>query len=257
MPPMPTGRRFAGGLAILSFGVAGLLGGCGNPVPEPAAKSQAPAAAAPRQVAAAEVVKAQPKTSATAAQAPAVIQPTAAVVAALAATATPRPAPQIALSLDATEIDSGACTTLRWSVADAVLVAMDGQPIADSGSREVCPKESATYTLNVTPFSGYEEQRWVSLTVRQTVAAPGEEREEDAPPPPMPSPTPCEEEECLVTPAPEDDPFAPLPTLPPAAEPPAEPTGAPPAEPTSPPPPEPPPPEPSEPPPPPNPVPAP
>jgi hypothetical protein len=263
MPTVPTGRRFAAGLASLSFCVASVLGGCGNPEPEPAAKSQAPVdapMAAPKKIAAVEAAEAEATTPRTVTPAAKLAEATAtrsAAPAVAVVTGTPRPAPQIALSLDATEIEAGACTTLRWSVANAVLVAMDGQPIADSGAREVCPQESATYTLNITPFSGYDEQRWVSLTVRQAGAAPGEDREEDAPPPPMPSPTPCEEEECLVTPAPEDDPFAPLPTLPPA-EPPAEPTSAPPppAEPTSPPEPEPPP-EPSEPPPPPDPAPAP
>jgi len=167
---------------------------------------------------------------------------------AVAAMPTPRPIPHIALTVDAAEVDRGACTMLRWSVSNAVLVALDGQDVPDSGTREVCPAESATYTLVVTPFSGYDEQRWVSVKVRGAVAQAGKPDDEDDAPPPPPTATPCDVN-CIATLPPPEEPgggLEPLPTLPPAG-PPGEPTvePPPPPEPTEEPPAPPPPPEPT------------
>jgi len=154
----------------------------------------------------------------------------------MAATVTPRPPAQASFSIDAAEIPSGACTVLRWSVANVLFVTLDGADVPDSGAREVCPGASATYTLAWTPFSGYEERRSVSARVLSPDHR--DDEEEDEPPPPEPSPTPCDIN-CVVTPPP-DDPLAPLPTLPPAEPVPPDPTEPPPAPPV--------PPEPSEPP---------
>ncbi len=260
-PTSRAGLGLTGGICLIFA-----LAACGAPEPEPAAMPQGPAVAQAPAEEARPVEAPAPTLAVSAADiAPSMAVATAAPLA--APSATPRPAPAIAFGADAGEIDAGACTTLRWTVSYAVLVALDGQPVADSGALEVCPAASATYTLVVTPFAGHDEQRSVGITVRQpgVVQAQasgqggdrgdeqdnqkgqgGEGPDKDAPPPPPPSPTPCDVE-CIVTPEPED-PLDPLPTLPPAEQPPAQPTSAPPPEPTSPPPP-----EPSEPPPPPEP----
>ncbi|MCB0210554.1 MAG: FHA domain-containing protein [Anaerolineae bacterium] len=52
---------------------------------------------------------------------------------------------------DQYQLNSGACTTLRWSIRNAQIVRIDGNPVANSGSMQVCPSASAnTYTLVAT-----------------------------------------------------------------------------------------------------------
>lgn len=239
----PVRRAFASAVALTTAFAAA---GCGAPEPATStgqlAAVGAPVTAVAQPTRAAE---ATPRPKATHA-----LAPTPTVAPAIPATATPPPALAIAFAVDQADITRGACTTLRWTVTGGVIVALDGADVPDSGTREVCPAESATYALVVTPFSGRDEQRAVSVVVHppeHAAAAAGNDEPEDdepaaPPPPPPPTATPCDIN-CEVTP----EPLEPLPELPTAAPaapqptdepaPPAEPTDepAPPPEPTAPP----------------------
>lgn len=243
MPPVHRHLRIAAPLTAALVAIA-----CG--APEPAASTGELAAVGAPVTAAVEPAAPATGTPRSTATRPAA--PTPPVAPAALPTATPPPALAIHFTVDHPAIARGACTTLRWHVVGGLIVALDGADVPDSGTREVCPAESATYALLVTPFNGYDEQRAVSVVVNpaddtgQTGAA-GDESDDDKPaappPPPPPTATPCDIN-CEVTPEPEDPlpelptaaPAAPEPTdepAPPAPEPTDEP--APPPEPTEPP----------------------
>lgn len=247
---MTTARRIAG---LLPFAAGLLLVACA-----PAALSEEAAlpgaALAPLEVPASRTplppspspTARTPTPDAPTAPPPQTVTPKAPAIQVAQAAVTPAAAADFAI--DRVELQAGDCATLTWSVRNVLFVTLDGLDVADAGSLQVCPERSSTYTLAWTPFTGYPEQRSVSVTLRRPAAEGSTEQEDVAepPPPPPPSPTPCEEE-CVVTPEPSDplgplDPLEPLPTLPPAQPdpppatepPPPEPPPAPP-EPTSPP----------------------
>jgi peptidoglycan-associated lipoprotein len=93
--------------------------------------------------------------------------------------ATPPAAPTVTLNASPTTIEKGQCATLTWSSTNATTVSLDQGigDVATSGSRQVCPSESTTYTINVKGEGGT-----ASATTRITVNSP-------APPPPPPPPS--------------------------------------------------------------------
>jgi peptidoglycan-associated lipoprotein len=89
----------------------------------------------------------------------------------------PPAAPTVTLNADPTTIDRGQMTTLTWESENATK--LDLQPgvgsVAPSGSRQVSPRNSTTYTLTATGPGGTD-----TATARVTVVIP--------PPPPPPPP---------------------------------------------------------------------
>ncbi len=54
---------------------------------------------------------------------------------------------KVAFGADAASVYACQCTALRWDVPSAGAVYLDGDPVERSGAREICPKETRTYTL--------------------------------------------------------------------------------------------------------------
>lgn len=88
-------------------------------------------------------------------------------------TATPQPAnPVLNFWVDRSTINSGECTTLRWSVANirAVWVYPVGEdfrnfPATGDGSRSVCPQQTTTYEMRVELVDGSIVTRQVTVNV--------------------------------------------------------------------------------------------
>ncbi|HTJ85866.1 MAG TPA: peptidoglycan-associated lipoprotein Pal [Terriglobales bacterium] len=86
-------------------------------------------------------------------------------------------APTASLSASPETIDKGQSTTLTWQTSNATDVGIDGiGAVQPSGTQQVTPAESTTYTLTAKGAGGTQ-----SATARVTVNAP--------PPPPPPAPT--------------------------------------------------------------------
>jgi hypothetical protein len=67
----------------------------------------------------------------------------------------------------------GDCTTLRWTAENAQEVALDGEPVPEGGSREVCPQgPSSTYRLTVISLYGEPQERVVTVAVPATPLPP-------------------------------------------------------------------------------------
>jgi len=60
----------------------------------------------------------------------------------------PPPPASINFRSDAPYVNGGSCTTLRWDVDNVRAVALDGQGVVGHSSRQVCPCQQTTYTLN-------------------------------------------------------------------------------------------------------------
>lgn len=82
------------------------------------------------------------------------------------------------LRADKTALVRGECTTLRWEVQNATAVYLDGQGVAGTGTRQVCPQQNTPYTLHVEAVRGNLDR-----TVTINVSAPP-----DTTPPPVPDP---------------------------------------------------------------------
>ena len=61
----------------------------------------------------------------------------------------PAAAPSITFSASPSSVEKGQCAMLTWSVSDASSVTIDNGvgTVAPSGSRQVCPEHTTTYTL--------------------------------------------------------------------------------------------------------------
>lgn len=90
-------------------------------------------------------------------------------------TNTPPPTepPEINFSVDTNTVPAGACTTLRWRVANIAAVYLDGMGVSGEDAQEVCPSQTETYSLRVL-YTGGEETRTLTVTVlqAQTTATP-------------------------------------------------------------------------------------
>ena len=77
---------------------------------------------------------------------------------------TPIPLVQIAFWADQTNLQSGECTSIHWSVQNATTIFFNGNSVGSSGLQNVCPSVSTTYALDVYAASG-NTQRAVTITV--------------------------------------------------------------------------------------------
>ncbi len=88
-------------------------------------------------------------------------------------TATPSPVPVTVTSApsgpnlraDASNVDAGQCTTIRWEVDNIRAVYFEGQPTVGHGSKDVCPKQGTTYTLIVVTTDGTQTPYTVTVAV--------------------------------------------------------------------------------------------
>jgi peptidoglycan-associated lipoprotein len=93
----------------------------------------------------------------------------------------PAAAPTASLTANPNSIQKGQSTTLTWETSNATDVSIDGiGAVQPTGSQQVTPTDSTTYTLNAKGPGGTQ-----TATARVTVTEP--------PPPPAP-PSPSEEE---------------------------------------------------------------
>src|SRR5580693_1205186 len=94
----------------------------------------------------------------------------------------PPAAPTASLSANPNTVEKGQSTTLSWETSNATDVSIDGVgAVQPSGSQQVTPADSTTYTLTAKGAGGSQ-----SATARVTVTMP--------PPPPAPVAGPTEEE---------------------------------------------------------------
>jgi hypothetical protein len=84
---------------------------------------------------------------------------------------TPLPPPRgfsISFDADQTTLVKGECTDLVWRVEGAATVTLDGEDVADSGAKEVCPKFDKKYQLTVRlPDSPELLHRSVKISVEE------------------------------------------------------------------------------------------
>jgi hypothetical protein len=77
---------------------------------------------------------------------------------------TPTPSPisprrySVSFEAEQTELVEGECTDLEWRVEGPVQVWLDDEPVDPAGSKEVCPEEDTSYTLE-TQIAGTTEIR--------------------------------------------------------------------------------------------------
>jgi OOP family OmpA-OmpF porin len=66
------------------------------------------------------------------------------------------PSPTASLSASPASVDAGGCSTLSWSTSNANNVSIDGGvgSVDSSGSRQVCPGSTTTYTLSASGAGG-------------------------------------------------------------------------------------------------------
>jgi len=69
---------------------------------------------------------------------------------------------------DATSLDYGQCTALRWDVRNVQAVYLDGEGVPGVSSRDVCPQETTTCTLTAVKPDGSQETRQVTTEVHGT-----------------------------------------------------------------------------------------
>ncbi len=100
-------------------------------------------------------------------------------------TPTARPEALIQFWADPASIEAGKCTNIRWNVSNVSHIVFGGVEQSFSGSDSECPCDDRTYTLTVTLLDGKTEERYTSVTVSGSCAAPVPP---DTTPPPIPVP---------------------------------------------------------------------
>jgi len=78
--------------------------------------------------------------------------------------AAPSQPPQVNFWADSLSLTAGACTYLRWESAFVEQLTLDGEAVAFTGSRQVCPASTMSYSLRGRSAGG-EEEKTVTLTV--------------------------------------------------------------------------------------------
>lgn len=81
----------------------------------------------------------------------------------------PPSAPTAQISVNPSDIVRGNCAILNWSTTSATQVQINGEVVTASGTREVCPTVTTTYTLVATGPGGKVE-RATTLRVREPAA---------------------------------------------------------------------------------------
>lgn len=112
---------------------------------------------------------------------------------------TPPPAPvDNALNFwaDATTIQAGSCTFLRWDSVNALKVYLDGQEVSASGQKRICPCNTKTHSLAAGFMDGSKQERSLTVNVTGSCQAPPvtvpppttPPPPQDTTPPPVPAP---------------------------------------------------------------------
>lgn len=113
------------------------------------------------------------------------------------ATATFTPSPTnipvpvtIRFTVDTSSIEYGTCTSLSWSVSGAQVQAvyLDGLQVALSGTRQICPAQTTTYSLQAI-FPGGAQEALVQVRVRPRALSPTPTRTLTPSPTPLRTPT--------------------------------------------------------------------
>ncbi|MCB0070221.1 MAG: META domain-containing protein [Caldilineaceae bacterium] len=109
------------------------------------------------------------------------------------ATPTVTPTPQLSLWADRTNINSGECTRINWSVDNVQAVwvyprgeSFDRFPRAGQGSQEVCPTTTTTYEMRVLLRDGSTVFREVTINVTGPTPTPVPPTATPVPPTPVP-----------------------------------------------------------------------
>jgi len=71
--------------------------------------------------------------------------------------------------VDNNNIAAGTCTTLRWHVANANAVHLDGAGVVGDGSKQICPGSTTVYVLHVAHDAGATEKK---VTVKVSGSSP-------------------------------------------------------------------------------------
>jgi hypothetical protein len=114
------------------------------------------------------------------------------------------PAAGASFVAEATVVDAGGCTTLRWSAPDALFVSLDGNDVPNTGSQQVCLSEPRNFKLNWVGKDGKEQSTYLAIALRAASTDGNKDEDDDdedkvqAPPPPDPEPTECVGPECEV-----------------------------------------------------------
>jgi hypothetical protein len=74
------------------------------------------------------------------------------------------------LRADKNPISYGECTTIRWDVDNIDSVYFEGQPVVGHDAREVCPKETTTYTLMVIELDGSQRTFPITINVEYPIS---------------------------------------------------------------------------------------
>jgi outer membrane protein OmpA-like peptidoglycan-associated protein len=85
------------------------------------------------------------------------------------------PSPTASLSASPTSVDAGGCSTLTWSTSNASSTSIDGGvgSVDSSGSRQVCPGSTTTYTLTANGAGGSRTSTaTVSIAAKATPPKP-------------------------------------------------------------------------------------
>lgn len=79
--------------------------------------------------------------------------------------AAPAEEPEVVFVAGDLVLDAGECTTLEWTTENVVTAYLDGRGVDLTGTEEVCPEETVTYTLTVVSLSGEEVERQVVVEI--------------------------------------------------------------------------------------------
>ena len=82
----------------------------------------------------------------------------------------PSPIPRrysISFSAKETTITKGDCTDLKWQVEGATTVSLDGESVAASDKKKVCPKKDTRYELAIRLPDGNQLSRTVKISVEE------------------------------------------------------------------------------------------
>jgi hypothetical protein len=71
----------------------------------------------------------------------------------------------VVFEVDDDVLVAGECATLAWIADDARSVELEGKDVDRQGSKEVCPEETRTYTLEVVFNSGRETKLKIEIEV--------------------------------------------------------------------------------------------
>ena len=96
----------------------------------------------------------------------------------------------ISFTVDLSSIEYGTCTYLRWSVSgpNVQAVYLDGLQVALSGTRQICPAQTTTYSLQAI-FPGGSQEALRQVQVRPRALSPTPTRTLTPSPTPLRTPT--------------------------------------------------------------------